>query len=348
MNINKERLGQFQDLLAENGLDAYIVSSKADQGFLTGYFMNDWVLVVGRKKAWGLLSVMLKDQFLDAAPFCSAVPTADIGPSVLELAAGNRLKKIAFDPSSETYAQGSFWKKKGFAEKPGLVMHLRLSKHGEEVRNLRKAGKIAADAFLKVKPRLRPGMTERSIMLLLERTMQDMGASGPSFDTIIGSGPNSALPHHSTSDRILRKNETLLLDFGCIYNHYCSDMTRTVFMGKPDRKFLEMYALVEKSYRAGLKAVKAGVSTFDADKACRDVISGAGYGDRFIHGTGHGVGIEIHEPPRLNPRTHVTLRPGMVVTVEPGVYFHGKFGIRIEDTVMVTDHGCELLTGGLK
>ena len=196
-DIHKERLGEFQDLLAENGLDAYIVSSKADQGFLTGYYMNDWVLVVGRKKAWGLLSVMLKDQFLDAAPFCGAVPTADIGACALELAAKQRLKKIAFDPSTETFAQGSFLKKKSFVEKPGLVMQLRLLKRGEEVRNLRKAGQIAAAAFLKVKPRLRPGMSERAIMLLLERTMQDMGASGPSFDTIIGSGPNSALPHHS-------------------------------------------------------------------------------------------------------------------------------------------------------
>ena len=348
MNIHEERLGEFQDLLAANGLDGYIVSSKTDQGFLTGYHMNDYLLFVGRKKAWALLSVMLKDQFLGIAPFCGAIASDDLKAAVQDLAASQRMKKIAFDPSSEPYLQGSFWKKKGFIEKPGLAAQLRLTKRGEEIKLLRKAGQIAAKAFQSIKSRIRPGMTERGVLLMLEHKMQELGASGPSFDTIIGSGPNSALPHHCTSERVLKNNQTLLLDFGCVYNHYCSDITRTIFLGKPDRKFLEMYALVERSYRAGVAAVRDGVPAFNVDKVCRDIITEAGYGKYFIHGTGHGVGMEIHEAPRLNTKTTATLKTGMAVTVEPGVYFHGKFGIRIEDTVLVTDQGCELLTGGLK
>ncbi|HOX23071.1 MAG TPA: aminopeptidase P family protein [Elusimicrobiales bacterium] len=348
MNINKERLGEFQEMLAKNGLDAYIVSSKADQGFLTGYFTADWLLVVGRKKAWAVLSVMLKDQFLDVVPFCGAVASADVASSAVELASKQHFKKVGFDPAAESYLQGAYWKKKGFLEKPGLLAELRLTKRGEEIKNMRQAGQIAAEAFRKVKPRIRPGMTECGVRLMLERAMQDMGATGPSFDTIIGAGSNSALPHHCTSERVIKNNQVLLLDFGCVYNHYCSDMTRTIFLGKPDKKFLQMYRLVERAYHAGLATVRDGMSAFDVDKACRDVISKAGCGEYFIHGTGHGVGIDIHEPPRLNTRTTATLKAGMVVTVEPGVYFHGKFGIRIEDTVLVTDRGGELLTGGLK
>jgi len=171
-----------------------------------------------------------------------------------------------------------------------------------------------------------------------------MGAKGPSFNLIIGFGPDSALPHHESSDRPLKNNEAVLIDYGCVYNGYCSDITRTYFHGKPDVEFKKVYAIVDAAQKAGVKKVKAGARTFDIDKACRDHIADAGYGQYFIHGTGHGVGLEIHESPTLNTKSKETLRAGMAVTVEPGIYLYGKFGVRIEDSVLVKNGGCEILT----
>jgi len=176
--------------------------------------------------------------------------------------------------------------------------------------------------------------------------MGKMGASGPSFDIIIGSGPNSAWPHHATSERVIKNNEPLLLDFGCFYKGYASDMTRTIFIGKPTDEYKKIYAIVESAHKAGLAAIRCGVSAFDADKACRDIISAAGYGDTYIHGTGHGIGLEIHENPYLNTKSKAVLKAGMAVTVEPGIYLAGKFGVRLEDSVLVTKKGCEILTIG--
>ena len=152
------------------------------------------------------------------------------------------------------------------------------------------------------------------------------------------------MPHHETSERKLKNNEAVLLDYGCVYGHYCSDITRSYFHGKPTEEYKKVYSIVAASQKAGLAKVRAGVKTRDVDAACRNYISDAGYGQYFIHGTGHGVGLEIHEFPRLNTTFEAVLRAGMAVTVEPGIYLSGKFGVRIEDTVLVTRTGCEILT----
>ncbi|MGC8867628.1 MAG: M24 family metallopeptidase, partial [Elusimicrobiales bacterium] len=165
-----------------------------------------------------------------------------------------------------------------------------------------------------------------------------------SFDTIVAFGENSALPHHETSERKLRRNEAVLIDFGCIYHRYCSDMTRTFFYGKPTEEFLKVYKTVELAQKKGIEAVKEGVLSDEIDKICRQTISEHGYGQYFIHGTGHGVGLDIHEDPTLNPKTSIKLLQGMTITIEPGIYLYGKFGVRIEDTVCVRKDGCEIMT----
>ena len=155
--------------------------------------------------------------------------------------------------------------------------------------------------------------------------MRSLGADQIAFDLIVASGPNSALPHHRSGERRLKKGDAVVLDFGCTYRLYRSDMTRTVFLGRAGGEFLKIYRIVERAQKAGLSRVCAGVAAGDVDRASRSVIEGAGYGPQFIHSTGHGVGLDIHEPPRVGPKSAQKLRPGMVITVEPGVYISTKF-----------------------
>ncbi|HCC48140.1 MAG TPA: Xaa-Pro dipeptidase [Elusimicrobia bacterium] len=345
MNIHAKRIKDLQQLLKQSKLDALVVTRNLDAGFLTGYHMDDYLLLVSRGAAWAIAPQMFVEDIKVRAPFVeTAVPAGSFEQAVLDLCKKHKLRKAAFDPEYETYNRGNFWRKNGFAEKGGLLGSLRAIKEGEEASDLRKSCRIAARAFGLIKPRIKTGRTELSVYRELEDIMQAMGAKGPSFNLIVGFGPNSALPHHITSERKLRNNEAVLLDYGCVYNHYCSDITRTYFHGKPTEEFNKVYATVARSQKAGLAAVRGGVSAMSVDKACRDVISDAGYGQYFIHGTGHGVGLEIHEFPRLNTKFQAVLRPGMAVTVEPGIYLHGKFGVRIEDSVLVTKAGCEILT----
>lgn len=345
MNIHAKRIKDLQCRLKMEKLDAAVVTRNLDIGFLTGYHMDDYLLLVSRTGAWAFVPQMLLEDFKAKVRHVEpVVPQGGMEAAVLEARKKFKLAKTAFDPEYETYNRGNLWRKNGFAEKGGLVGSLRALKEGEEAENLRKSCRIAGKAFGLIKPRIKTGRTELSVYRELEDIMQGMGAKGPSFNLIVGFGPNSALPHHVTSERKLRSNEAVLLDYGCVYNHYCSDITRTYFHGRPTEEFRKVYAIVAASQKAGLARVKAGVNARAVDKACRDVISDAGYGQYFIHGTGHGIGLEIHEFPRVNTKADVELRPGMAVTVEPGIYLNGKFGVRIEDSVLVTRTGCEILT----
>jgi Xaa-Pro aminopeptidase len=174
----------------------------------------------------------------------------------------------------------------------------------------------------------------------LDFEIRRLGASGNSFETIVASGPNGAKPHHRPSGRRVERNELIVLDFGAMVDGYCSDMTRTVCVGEPSSEMQRVLDVVLASQAAGVAAVKAGVACADIDRACREVISAAGWGERFVHGTGHGVGLDIHEAPAVAATSSDTLAAGHVVTVEPGVYLAGIGGARIEDTVVVTDEGC--------
>jgi Xaa-Pro aminopeptidase len=225
-----------------------------------------------------------------------------------------------------------------------IVEDLRRVKDAGEVDRIRAACAIASDAFEALLTRLGDGITEREFALALEFAMRERGASGNSFDPIIASGPNGAKPHAYPTDRVIERNELVVCDFGCIVDGYCSDMTRTVSVGDPGPEARRVWDVVRDSQWAGREAVRAGADCAAVDRACRDVIDAAGWGESFVHGTGHGVGLEIHEEPRVAASARDTLEPGSVVTVEPGVYLPGVGGVRIEDTVVVTPDGADPLT----
>ena len=225
----------------------------------------------------------------------------------------------------------------------GIVENLRRTKDDGEVASIREAVRIGDEAFTWVLDRLTPGTSEREIALTLEVHMREMGADGIAFPPIVGSGPLSAHIHHTASDRTFEKGDLVLLDFGCTFHGYCSDLTRTVVLGAASQRQIDHYALVLAAQNAGIDAVRPGVRGADADQAARAVIEAAGHGERFGHGLGHGVGLDVHEAPRLHRISEDTLAVGDVVTVEPGVYFPDQGGVRIEDCVLVTPKGAEVL-----
>ncbi len=345
MNIHQKRIKDLQYMLKQHGLDALVMGRTLEIGFFTGFHLDDCAMLVTRSDARVFMPKMFVEQFRSKIGFAAAVPAAGSAEdAALARVKELKLKRAAFEPEAETYKRGTAWRKAGLLEKEGLTGALRAVKEGEEIETLRRSCRIAARAFGLVKPHIKTGRTELSVYRELEDTMQAMGAKGPSFNLIVGFGPNSAMPHHETSERKLRNNEAVLLDYGCVYGHYCSDITRSYFHGKATEEYKKIYSTVAGSQKAGLAKVRAGVKARDVDAACRNYISDAGYGQYFIHGTGHGVGLEIHEFPRLNTTFEAVLRAGMAVTVEPGIYLHGKFGVRIEDSVLVTKTGCEILT----
>jgi Xaa-Pro aminopeptidase len=270
-----------------------------------------------------------------------------LGPAVGELAV-DALARLGLEAHGVTWGQQRTYEEwfAGVELVPtdGLVEGLRRVKEPAEVARIRAACAIADGALAELLPTLADAPTERDFALQLEFAMRRRGASGNSFDPIVASGPNGAKPHARPTDRPIGRGELVVIDFGCIVDGYCSDMTRTVSVGDPGPDARRVWDVVAASQRAGRDAVRAGVECVAVDRASRDVIDAAGWGEAFAHGTGHGVGLEIHEAPRVAKTASGTLEVGAVVTVEPGVYLPGIGGVRIEDTLVVTVDGADALT----
>lgn len=257
-------------------------------------------------------------------------------------------KHIGFEEDFVTYQGYSELMEKlpDFELRPleGTLEKLRIIKDDDEIANIEKAAAIADEAFSYICDFIKPNLTEREIALELENFMKKRGASGTSFESIVASGKRSALPHGVASEKNIQKGDFITMDFGCIYNGYCSDMTRTIVLGKAEPKQKEIYGIVLEAQLEALSFIKPGVAGLEVDKIARDIITQKGYGDYFGHGLGHGVGLEIHESPRLSPTGKEVLKPGMIVTDEPGIYLPDFGGVRIEDLILVTETGARVLS----
>ncbi len=231
-----------------------------------------------------------------------------------------------------------------FVPQPGLVEDLRRVKAEEEIERIAAAARLTDEGLRWIVGRLAPGQRERDVALDLEIWFRRQGAEDAAFDLIVASGPGSAMPHYRPRERKIERGDLVLFDIGVQMDGYCSDLTRVVAVGTPPAEVREVYHLVLDANKAGLAAVRAGKPGRDVDAAARAVIANAGYGDRFGHGLGHGVGLEVHEAPGVGPVSEDALAVGNVVTIEPGVYLPGKFGVRIEDLVAVTADGCRILS----
>ncbi|MGC9070064.1 MAG: M24 family metallopeptidase [Elusimicrobiales bacterium] len=344
MNIHFERTQDLQKKLKKEKKQAIIFSTPREVFYLTGFYQDRTFLLLTQKDVFVFLPKMFYEHFMQICNWAKVYIYENPYDCISKKVSDVKITDVYFDGSITLYDEAKRFKKMRFKNFSGFLKEFRMIKKGEELESVRKACKIVSKAYKAIKPKIKVGVKEIEIARELEYLMMKMGASTRSFDTIVAFGENSALPHHETSERKLRRNEAVLIDFGCIYHRYCSDMTRTFFYGKPTEEFLKVYKTVELAQKKGIEAVKEGVLSDEIDKICRQTISEHGYGQYFIHGTGHGVGLDIHEDPTLNPKTSIKLLQGMTITIEPGIYLYGKFGVRIEDTVCVRKDGCEIMT----
>ena len=269
--------------------------------------------------------------------------------AVLKIIKKKKLKNIGFESGWTRYQEYATLKEKlplGAELVPigGIIEERRMRKSAEEIALIRHSVKVNSEAYSRAVKRIRAGVREIDIAAEIEYQMKMLGAEKPAFDTIIAAGTRSALPHAHPTDYRLQANELLLIDMGAYVKGYASDMTRVVHLGKPNQRTRGLYNAVLEAQLAGIDAVRPGVTAAHVDRAARDVLKKHNLEKMFIHSTGHGLGLEIHEPPRLGKKDKTRLVAGMAITIEPGAYIEGFAGVRIEDTVLVTERGCEILT----
>ncbi|MGH7358455.1 MAG: M24 family metallopeptidase [Acidimicrobiia bacterium] len=353
------RLERLRPRFAAVDVDALLVSHLPNVRYLTGFTGSAAVVLVGPEQALLVTDGRYETQAAEQIAGVGAAVSVEIGATqakqqeLLDLAIRERgyerlgLEAEAISWAGQRRLAEAFTAVELVATKE-LVEELRRVKEPAEVARIRTACEIGVEALAVVAPSLAAGPTEQDVALALEVEMRRRGASGNSFPPIVAAGPNGAQPHARPSARPIEAEELVVLDFGCVVDGYCSDMTRTVSVGDPGADATAIFDLVAESQRVGSLAVRAGTECAAVDRACREVIDAAGWGEAFSHSTGHGVGIEIHEAPRVAATAGDTLAAGYVVTVEPGVYVPGVGGVRIEDTVVVTDDGADVLTNAPK
>lgn len=340
------------------GCDALLVSSLANVRYLTGFSGSAGLVLVSEGGAVlvtdGRYATSAAAEVAGSGVRVEALPAANQPALLADLVAGTGL--LGLEAEHVSWAQQRAWSE-GWAKgaqlvaTSGLVERLRERKAPEELARLAAAAGVADEAFRQVLPMLAEGPTEVEVAVALEAEMRRLGAEGPAFATIVASGPLGAEPHHHPVGRQVMRGDMVTIDFGARVDGYCSDATRTVVAGadRAGRRARaaggpRIYEVVLSAQDAGLAAVREGVCASEVDRACREVVEAAGMGDLFVHGTGHGVGLLVHEAPALSASSEDVLAAGQVVTVEPGVYLPGVGGARVEDTVLVCEAGCELLT----
>ncbi|OQA91065.1 MAG: putative peptidase [Elusimicrobia bacterium ADurb.Bin231] len=340
-----ERIKQMRRSMKARGLDGYFTSSEQNIFYLTGYKDDNSMLLITRKNILLGVSGMnlsLAKKFLAGR---SAVKI-ELLNSFYKFVSTSDLKKLGYGAGLVLEKYRYLKKIKGLhlVYNPGLIEELRSIKDDYEISQIRISCDISKRAAKFAFSLLKNGITEKQLTDEIELFFRRNGALKSAFDLIAASGKNSAYPHHQVSERKIGANEIVVLDIGCMYRGYCSDLTRTFLLGKIKKYYKTIYNIVSEARSVALRTIKPGVAARDLDAVARGVIKAAGYEKYFLHSLGHGVGTEVHEYPYLSPKSSASLKQGMVLAVEPGIYLPDKFGMRIEDTVIVTEKGCEVLT----
>jgi Xaa-Pro aminopeptidase len=338
------RLARLRKIMQEKCLDAIIITGRPNTYYLSGFTGSTSFLLAGLSKAWLVVdfryTIQAKEQVFEGI---EAVELEDSFHKTLnDILKQNGIEKIGFEGNMLTYSEFERLKEKldfakSFISLEAEVDHLRMFKDADEIDRIQNAVLLGDKVFDHIIKFIKPGMKEIEVSAELEYTMKKLGAKGPSFETIVAAGPRSAMCHGTASENIIKKGDAIVLDFGVIYRNYCSDMTRTIFVGQPSDEMKKIYGIVLKAQQAVLDSLVSGMKAFDADKTARDIISEAGFGKNFGHGLGHGVGVVIHEDPRVSLKTEDIIQDGMVFTVEPGIYVEGFGGVRIEDMVVMVN-----------
>ncbi|MFA7074004.1 MAG: aminopeptidase P family protein [Endomicrobiaceae bacterium] len=329
---------------------AVLITDPKDIFYLTEAEFDGFWLLLYKKNIFTITSKMIEGQVKKHFGKTIKITTAlSFTEGLTEICKKYKIKDVCIDASNTNLLIFDFVTKKlvnnniAVSKINGLTAGLRKIKDKREIENIKTACEIVSDIYEKVKKQISPGMTETDIYFKIEEEFAK-NRTAASFRTIVASGPNSANPHHMSGNRKILRNDIVLIDMGCVYKGYCSDLTRIAFLGKISDKSEKIWSLVKHAHDASMEAVKSGSKCSIIDSAARNIIKNAGLGGKFIHGTGHGVGLNIHETPSVSQNSKEILQENMVITIEPGVYIPYKFGIRLEDTVLVTKNGCKVLT----
>jgi Xaa-Pro aminopeptidase len=351
--VSAERAQRLADAVAERGLDALLVTDPVNLRYVSGFSGTNGLAVVGAG-ADGARVFVTDFRYVERAAdevqgFEQRRGGRDLFDSVGEALPAERPLRLGFDDAHLPVRRhrelgAALGDDVDLVPAGGMVEDLRRVKEPGELKRIRAAAALADEAFHAMLGRGLTGRTEHAVALDLEDEMRHRGATAPSFPSIVAAGPHGALPHAEPREVEIEAGTLVVIDFGALVDGYCSDCTRTVATGNLDGEAGDVYALVQRAQQAGLDAVRAGPSGRDVDAAARAVIEEGGHGEEFGHGLGHGVGLEVHEAPRLAKSDDSALQAGNVVTVEPGVYLPGRLGVRIEDLVVVTQDGAEVLS----
>ncbi|WHX47474.1 Xaa-Pro peptidase family protein [Paenibacillus woosongensis] len=347
------RVSRLREAMKLKSLDAIWITGDVNRQYLTGFTGSSGYVLITLDKSYLLTDFRYMTQAADqAAGFEIVEHGSSVAKTLKELLAKQKISELGFEEENVVFSTYRAYEQElqpvKLIPSAGLVEGLRLYKDDHELALMKQAAELADQTYMHMLKVLRPGVTEREMALEIEIFMRRNGATSSCFDTIVASGERSALPHGVASDRVLRSDEFVKMDFGALLNSYCSDITRTVVLGKPAPKHREIYDIVLEAQLHTLAHLRPGMTGREADALARDIIVRYGYGEQFGHSTGHGLGMEVHEAPRLSKLSDDILQPGMVVTVEPGIYIPGFGGVRIEDDVVITEGGCRRLTESSK
>lgn len=344
-------MSKFQKLtnqFDELNIDALLITSPYNRRYMTGFTGTAGVALITKQEKVFVTDFRYTEQATEQAKgFTIIEHQQSIEQAIDEQIKRLNVKRLGFEKNHVTFAEYERFREKvhaNFVPVHDVIEQIRMIKTAEEITIMKAAAKIADKAFEHILSYIKPGVREIEIANELEFFMRKQGATSSSFDIIVASGYRSALPHGVASEKKIQNGELVTMDFGAVYKGYCSDITRTVAVGEVDGQLRKIYDIVLEAQLNGVNNIRAGITGKEADAYTRDVIREKGYGDYFGHSTGHGLGLEVHESPRLSHLSNTRLVPGMVVTVEPGIYLPNVGGCRIEDDIVITEDGNERLT----
>lgn len=346
MNEFDQRCQRLRQKMQEASVDAYLVTSADNIYYLSGFTGDAGALLITEQERYLITDARFETQIAQTNPWLKAVITRDYFGQALELCERENIIALAFEESLsyQVYDQLDEHASCDLVALSGLIEALRLQKSATEIEKIKASCSLAKAGFAHVLKIARPGLKEQELALELDYYMRKNGASQVSFETIVASGPRSALPHGVASNKKLALGDLVTLDYGYFLEHYTSDVTRTFALGKVDPKLEEIYHIVSEAKQLTIEAVRPGITGKELDRIGRDYITQKGYGKYFEHGMGHGIGLNVHEGPYIGKTSIEALQPGQVITIEPGIYLPDLGGVRLEDDILVTETGYENLT----
>jgi Xaa-Pro aminopeptidase len=356
----KVRQKAVRDAMKELKLDGLLLTHPPDLAYLTNFTGDDSIGLMTEKDFFLVTDFRYREQAeLEAGWLKVSIREGKMADTLAKVLADARVKRVGFEANFTTFGQVHATDRalKDMKDAPAtasqlelvpledVMTNIRKVKDDHEIDLIRKSVGVAEEAFEAVRGEIKVGLTENYLAGLLVFELRSRGASNSSFPVIVAAAANSSLPHYRPGESLVQRDQPLLIDWGALYKGYCSDMTRTLMVGRVSPKIKQIYKVVQEAQEAAVKFLRPGVTTLQADRVARDVIERAGFGQYFGHGLGHGIGRDIHELPSMRKTGgEEELRPGMIVTVEPGIYLPGEGGVRIEDDVLITHSGCEVLS----